>query len=97
LRAAAKTFREAFPTVEKARHGAGHRAETVANITTVKGHAQGGQKLHFGGMDGRTYTVTFDGEDRRVILVEATRKSLADITRDVYAAFNELEDLLPPL
>ncbi|TIP06462.1 MAG: hypothetical protein E5X72_01725 [Mesorhizobium sp.] len=97
LRAAAKAFREGFPTAEKARHGVGHRAETLAGIASVKVHAIDGKKLHFGGMDGRTYTVTFEGADRKLSLVEATWRSLANITREVYAAFPQLDGLLPPI
>lgn len=96
LRAADQSLRRSFPKLEDVRNAFAHRAETTVSLKEARTHAVGGRKLTFGHMEGRVYTVTFRGEDRKVSLTVEAATNLANVTREVYAAFPQLDGMLPP-
>jgi hypothetical protein len=96
LRATAKRFRQDFPNFEKTRHGAGHRAELTASVSSLSEHSASGVFI-FGTLKDRTYTVTFAGGRRTLAIDHQTRGNLAEIANEIFAAFPKIAADLPPL
>lgn len=97
LRNADRVLWQAFPKLNKVRNAFAHRSEYTATLETAKKHAVEGRRLTFGHMEGRIYTVTSWGEDRQVSLTNESWRKLADITVEVFAAFPQLDGMLPPV
>ncbi|MEH2522038.1 hypothetical protein V1279_007611 [Bradyrhizobium sp. AZCC 1610] len=96
LRAAAKRFRQDFPNFEKTRNGTGHRAELTASVNSLSEHLAGGEFI-FDGLEDRTYTITYEGSHRTLVIDHQTRGNLAETANEVFAAFPKISANLPPL
>ncbi|WFU14132.1 hypothetical protein [Bradyrhizobium sp. CB3481] len=94
LRAAKRSFRTAFPAFELLRHGVSHRAESTISLESLKKHSENGAFI-FGKMTNRSFTISFEGAHRTLTIDKPTRRVLAKITNETYAAFPRLTPNLP--
>ena len=100
IRSARKMLQQEFPNYELARHSAGHRAEAIASLETVKLHAfdHGHMKQHISGnIKGNSYVATFRGNELEIEMIETKRKALGEITNKIYSAFPDLYADLPTM